>query len=97
MTKTVVVLVERLIRHPLYQKVLRRSKKFKVHDEGEICSVGDKVRIMEVRPISRDKRWIVLEIIGKKKERIEDEDKGMPAPIRRAALETEKEKAVDTK
>jgi small subunit ribosomal protein S17 len=97
MTKTVVVQVERTFRHPLYQKVMKRLKKFKVHDETEMCSVGDKVQIMEVRPMSKDKRWIVLEIIGKKKEHLDEEDKGMPAPIRRTAAQTEKETPVDTK
>ena len=83
MTKTVVVLVERAVRHPLYKKVMRFTEKFKAHDEKEACSVGDKVKIMETRPLSADKRWIVLEVLGKKKERIEEEDKGMPALIRR--------------
>lgn len=83
MTKTVVVTIERAVRHPLYQKVIRFSKKFKAHDEKEICSVGDRVKIMETRPLSADKRWVVLEVVGKKKERIEEEDKGMPALIRR--------------
>jgi len=96
MSKTVVVQVERKVRHPLYQKVIGISNTFKAHDKDEICSVGDKVRIMEVRPMSADKRWVVLEILGKKKEHIEEEDKGMPAPIRRAK-EKEKEIQVDTK
>lgn len=94
MSKTVIVQIDRKVRHPLYQKVIGVSNKFKAHDKDEICSVGDKVRIMEVRPMSADKRWVVLEVIGKKKEHIEEEDKGMPAPIRRAK---EKEIQVDTK
>ena len=98
MTKTVVVLVERHVRHPLYQKSIASSKKFKVHDEEESCSVGDRVEIMETRPISADKRWVVMKVIGKKKGHIEEEDKGMPAPIRRARAEgtLEKENKVDT-
>jgi small subunit ribosomal protein S17 len=92
MSKTVVVEVERKVRHPLYQKVIRITKTFKAHDEEETCSIGDKVRIMEVRPLSSSKRWVVTGIIGKKKENIEKEDKGMPAPIRMA-----KETQSDTK
>ncbi|WP_035107616.1 30S ribosomal protein S17 [Desulfovirgula thermocuniculi] len=63
MDKTVVVAVERLVRHPLYQKVVRRTKKFKAHDEHNECRVGDKVRIMETRPLSKEKRWRVVEIL----------------------------------
>ena len=63
MDKTVVVRVERLVRHPRYGKVLRRTKKYKVHDEGNACRVGDVVRIVESRPLSREKRWIVEEIV----------------------------------
>lgn len=60
MQKTVVVKVERVFRHPLYQKVMRASSKFKAHDELGQCRVGDRVEIMETRPISRDKRWRVV-------------------------------------
>lgn len=63
MDKTVVVRVERLVRHPRYGKVLRRVKKYKAHDEGNVCCVGDLVRIVESRPLSREKRWIVEEIL----------------------------------
>lgn len=91
MTKTVVVLIERRVRHPLYQKVIRIANKFKAHDEKEICSVGDRVKIMETRPMSADKRWTVIEVLGKKKERAEEEDKGMPALVRR-----KKETVIDT-
>ena len=63
MDKTVVVRVERLVRHPRYGKVLRRTKKYKVHDEENACRVGDIVRIVESRPLSREKRWIVEEIV----------------------------------
>jgi small subunit ribosomal protein S17 len=64
MKKTVTVLVERQFRHPLYKKTVQRRKKFMVHDEYEKCKVGDVVRIIETRPISKLKRWRVLEIVG---------------------------------
>ena len=63
MTQTVVVEVTRLVRHPVYQKVIRRAKKFKAHDLGLKPKVGDEVRIEETRPISKDKRWRLVEII----------------------------------
>jgi small subunit ribosomal protein S17 len=64
MRKTVTVQVERQIRHPLYRKTIRRKQTFLVHDETEKCKIGDVVRIVETRPISKTKRWRVLEIIG---------------------------------
>lgn len=64
MRKTVKVSVERQIRHPLYKKTIRRKRAFLVHDENEKCKVGDVVRIVETRPLSKLKRWRVLEIIG---------------------------------
>ncbi|MEA3341605.1 MAG: 30S ribosomal protein S17 [Chloroflexota bacterium] len=64
MDKTVVVQVERLVRHPLYGKVLRRMKKYKAHDEKNACRVDDTVRIVESRPLSREKRWRVEEILS---------------------------------
>jgi small subunit ribosomal protein S17 len=64
MKKTVTVEVERQIRHPLYKKIVRRKKTFLVHDETEACKIGDKVRIVETRPISKLKRWRVLGIVG---------------------------------
>lgn len=63
MEKTVVVSVETLVEHPLYRKRVKQTKRFKAHDEQNQCKIGDKVRIMETRPISKDKRWRVLEII----------------------------------
>lgn len=63
MDKTVVVSVETLVEHPLYKKRVRQTKTFKAHDEQNQCKVGDKVRIMETRPLSKDKRWRVVEII----------------------------------
>jgi small subunit ribosomal protein S17 len=63
MDKTVVVRVDRLVRHPRYGKVLRRAKKYKAHDARNECRVGDVVRIVESRPLSREKRWAVEEIV----------------------------------
>ncbi|NLI12153.1 30S ribosomal protein S17 [Pelotomaculum propionicicum] len=63
MDKTVVVAVETLVRHPLYQRTIRRTKKFKAHDEENSCHTGDKVRMMETRPLSKEKRWRVIEIL----------------------------------
>lgn len=60
--KTVNVLVERLVRHPFYKKVIKIRKKFLAHDENNSCKVGDKVKIVESRPLSRRKRWRVIEI-----------------------------------
>lgn len=67
MDKTIVVKVEDFIRHPLYGKRVKRTTKFKAHDELNTCGIGDKVRIMETRPLSRDKRWRLIEIIEKAK------------------------------
>lgn len=63
MDKTVVVEVERLQRHPLYGKVVKRTKKYMAHDEENACRIGDLVRIVESRPLSRRKRWVVEEIL----------------------------------
>jgi small subunit ribosomal protein S17 len=71
MDKTVVVEIMTLVRHPFYQRTIRRSKKVKAHDAENACRVGDKVRIMETRPLSKDKRWRVVEIIERGK-RFED-------------------------
>ena len=65
MDKTVVVRVERLVRHPVYHKTVKRRKKFKAHDETNQCGVGDKVLLIESRPLSRDKRWRVKEVLAK--------------------------------
>jgi small subunit ribosomal protein S17 len=67
MDKTVVVLVEDRVKHPLYGKVMRRSSKLKAHDESNACGVGDRVMLMETRPLSATKRWRVVEIIEKAK------------------------------
>ena len=65
MNKTVVVSVERSVTHSLYRKVLRRITKFKAHDEQNVCKIGDRVRMVETRPISKDKHWRVVEVIQK--------------------------------
>ena len=67
MDKTVVVQIEDRVKHALYGKVMRRNKKVKVHDENNECGIGDRVRIMETRPLSATKRWRVVEILEKAK------------------------------
>ena len=67
MEKTVVVTVDRVMVHPVYKKTIRRTKKFMAHDEANACKSGDRVRIMECRPLSRRKRWRVVEILEKAK------------------------------
>ncbi|HAA90123.1 MAG: 30S ribosomal protein S17 [Thermoanaerobacterales bacterium 50_218] len=65
MDKTVVVAVETMVRHPLYGRTVRRTKKFKAHDENNECRIGDQVKIMETRPLSKEKRWRIVEIISR--------------------------------
>ena len=67
MDKTIVVAVEDNVRHPLYNKIIKRTVKRKAHDEENACGIGDRVRIMETRPLSKDKRWRLVEIIEKAK------------------------------
>jgi len=67
MDKTIVVAVETRMPHPLYKKIVKRTKKYKAHDAENACSVGDVVRIMETRPLSRTKRWRLVEIVEKAK------------------------------
>ena len=67
MEKTVTVSVEDFVRHSLYGKAVKRTKTFKAHDEENSCGIGDKVRIMETRPLSKDKRWRLVEIVEKAK------------------------------
>ncbi len=74
MTKSVVVSVEALTRHPKYEKVVRRTNKFMAHDEENTCRVGDVVRIMESRPLSRRKRWRVVEVVRRAPEAITVKD-----------------------
>jgi len=65
MQKTIVVAVENRKRHPLYGKTIRKTKKYKAHDENNVCNIGDVVKIMETRPLSKEKRWRLVEIIKK--------------------------------
>jgi small subunit ribosomal protein S17 len=67
MDKTVVVEVHRLVRHPLYKKVIRRTSRCKVHDAQNECGVGDRIRIMETRPLSKTKRWRLVSVLEKAK------------------------------
>ncbi|TVR88297.1 MAG: 30S ribosomal protein S17 [Saprospirales bacterium] len=67
MDKSISVLVERRLRHPMYGKFVKKSKKFIAHDESNDCNVGDKVKIMETRPLSKTKKWRVVEILEKAK------------------------------
>lgn len=67
MDKTVVVRVERTFRHPLYGKVIKHAKRFKAHDEKNECQIGDRVEIVETRPLSKDKRWRVVKVLEKVK------------------------------
>lgn len=65
MDKTIVVKVETAVRHPIYKKIVKRTYKLKAHDEENVCQIGDKVKVMETRPLSKDKRWRVVEIVEK--------------------------------
>ncbi|MDE6837974.1 MAG: 30S ribosomal protein S17 [Acutalibacter sp.] len=67
MDKTVVVAIQDSVKHPMYGKIIKRTVKRKAHDQENQCNVGDRVRIMETRPISKDKRWRLVEIIEKAK------------------------------
>ncbi len=65
MDKTVVVAIEDRVAHPLYKKIVKRTYKLKAHDENNACHVGDTIKVMETRPLSKDKRWRVIEIVRK--------------------------------
>ena len=67
MDKTIIVAIETLVRHPLYGRIMRRTTKFKAHDETNECGIGDVVEIMETRPLSKDKRWRVSRVVEKAK------------------------------
>ena len=67
MDKTVVVIVEDRVAHPLYGKIVKRTYRLKAHDEMNECGIGDRVKVMETRPLSKDKRWRVVEIVEKAK------------------------------
>jgi len=65
MDKTIVVSVETNMKHPIYKKIVKRTYKLKAHDEENICQMGDKVKVMETRPLSKDKRWRLVEVLEK--------------------------------
>ncbi|MCD7954247.1 MAG: 30S ribosomal protein S17 [Lachnospiraceae bacterium] len=67
MDKTIVVAVEDHVRHPLYNKIVKKTYKLKAHDEKNECNIGDTVKVMETRPLSKDKRWRLVEIVEKVK------------------------------
>jgi len=67
MDKTIVVAVETSVRHPLYNKIVKRTVKLKAHDEENTCGIGDRVRVMETRPLSKEKRWRLVEVLEKAK------------------------------
>ena len=67
MDKTIVVAIEEHVKHPLYKKIVKDTYKLKAHDEKNECNIGDRVRVMETRPLSKDKRWRLVEIIEKAK------------------------------
>lgn len=67
MDKTIVVATEKLVAHPLYKKQIKMTKKYKAHDEENMCKIGDTVKIMETRPLSKEKCWRVIEILEKAK------------------------------
>ena len=67
MDKTIVVAVVDKVKHPLYGKIVKRTYKLKAHDENNECNIGDRVKVMETRPLSKDKRWRLVEIIEKAK------------------------------
>ena len=67
MYKTIVVAVEDHVKHPLYNKIVKRTYKLKAHDENNECNIGDKVKVMETRPLSKDKRWRLVEVMEKVK------------------------------
>ena len=67
MDKTIVVAIEDNVKHPLYKKIIKNTIRLKAHDENNTCGIGDRVQIMETRPLSKDKRWRVVEIIEKAK------------------------------
>ena len=67
MDKTIVVAVENHVKHPLYGKIVKRTYKLKAHDENNVCQIGDKVKVAETRPLSKDKRWRLVEVVEKVK------------------------------
>ena len=67
MDKTIVVAIEEHVKHPLYKKIVKKTYKLKAHDENNECNIGDKVKVMETRPLSKDKRWRLVEVMEKVK------------------------------
>ena len=67
MDKTIVVAIEDNVKHPLYKKIVKRTYKLKAHDENNECNIGDRVKVMETRPLSKDKRWRLIEVVEKAK------------------------------
>ena len=67
MDKTIVVAIQDNVKHPLYKKIIKRTIKLKAHDEQNVCNIGDRLEIMETRPLSKDKRWRLVEVIEKAK------------------------------
>ena len=67
MDKTIVVAVVDNVKHPLYNKIIKRTRKLKAHDEENTCKIGDRVRVMETRPLSKDKRWRLVEVVERAK------------------------------
>lgn len=67
MDKTIVVAIKDNVQHPLYKKIIKRTVKFKAHDENNVCNIGDKVEVMETRPLSKDKRWRLVNVLEKAK------------------------------
>ena len=67
MVKTIVVAIEDNVKHPLYKKIVKRTYKLKAHDENNECRIGDRVKVMETRPLSKDKRWRLVEVVEKAK------------------------------
>lgn len=65
MEKTAVVIVERTVQHPLYKRTVKKTKKYKIHDEQNVCRIGDRVRLIECKPVSKDKCWRLLDVIQK--------------------------------
>mgnify|MGYP001206800896 CR=1 FL=1 len=70
MDKTIVVAIENSVRHPLYGKIVKRTYKLKAHDENNECAIGDKVKVMETRPLSKEKRWRLVEIVEIEEDKI---------------------------
>lgn len=67
MDKTIVVAIQDNVKHPLYKKIVKKTYKLKAHDENNTCNIGDRVKVMETRPLSKDKRWRLVEIIERAK------------------------------